>query len=136
MVTHVKVIAVLHIVMGGLGVMAGIIVFAVLGGLAGFVGATDHSADTAIAIPVLGGIGGLVFIILLILSLPSIIAGIGLLQFRPWARMLTIVLSALHLLNIPFGTALGVYGLWALLSPETEALFRRQNAYPAYPPPA
>jgi hypothetical protein len=37
---------------------------------------------------------------------------------------LTIILSALHLFNVPFGTALGVYGFWVLLSPETEALFR------------
>ena len=35
------------------------------------------------------------------------------------------VLSAIHLINIPFGTALGVYGLWALTNPETEQLFAR-----------
>ena len=44
-------------------------------------------------------------------------------QFTPWARILTIVLSALNLINIPFGTALGVYGLWVLLNKDTERLF-------------
>ena len=47
------------------------------------------------------------------------------LSFKPWARILGIVLSALHLLNVPFGTAVGIYGLWALLNRETEALFTR-----------
>jgi len=44
-------------------------------------------------------------------SVPSIIAGIGLLRRQSWARVLSIVLSVIHLFNIPFGTALGVYGL-------------------------
>ena len=38
-----------------------------------------------------------------------------------------IVLSALHLINIPFGTVLAVYGLWVLLSKETESLFSAQR---------
>ena len=33
--------------------------------------------------------------------------------------------SVIHLLSVPFGTVLGVYGLWVLLQRETEALFRR-----------
>jgi hypothetical protein len=36
---------------------------------------------------------------------------------------LTIILSALDLPGVPIGTALGVYGLWVLLKPETERLF-------------
>ena len=65
-----------------------------------------------------------IFLILLVISVPGIIAGIGLLQYRPWARILTIILSVIELLNFPFGTALGFYGIWALLSPEGAALFR------------
>jgi hypothetical protein len=48
---------------------------------------------------------------------------VGLLKFQPWARVLTIVLCAINLLNVPFGTALGIYGLWVLLNSETEQLF-------------
>jgi hypothetical protein len=65
--------------------------------------------------------------------LPSLAGGIGLLQLKSWARILVIVLSALHLFAVPFGTALGIYGLWALLKPETEALFQRQPV--PYAPP-
>ncbi|MBI3696140.1 MAG: hypothetical protein HY238_15045, partial [Acidobacteria bacterium] len=62
-------------------------------------------------------------------GLPSLIAGIGLLKLRPWARILTIVLSAIDLIHVPFGTALGLYGLWALLSKEGEQLFARPQVY-------
>ncbi len=47
-----------------------------------------------------------------------IAAGVGLLQRQPWARTLAIVLGCIILfLFIPFGTALGIYTLWVLLSP-------------------
>jgi hypothetical protein len=124
MATHVKTLGILHIVLGILGVCAGLIVLLVFGGIAGLVGATDTSGDARVAIPILGGIGGFVFLVLLVLSLPGIIAGIGLVEFRPWARIMTIVLSVLELAHIPFGTALGIYGLWVLLTSETEQLFR------------
>lgn len=126
---HVKVLAVLNIILGSLGVLAALVILLVFGGLAGLVGfAAQEEADAAVAIPILGVIGGFVFLLILVISLPSIIAGAGLLKHRPWARTLTIVLSALHLLNIPLGTALGVYGLWVLLSPQTELLFRPARA--------
>ena len=130
---HVKILAVLNIIYGGLLVIAAVFVFLVMGGIAGFVTASDTTGDAANAAPILGMIGVGVAIFLLVLSAPSIIAGFGLLKFRPWARILTIILSALHLLSIPFGTALGIYGLWVLLNAQTEALFR-SAVYPAYPP--
>ena len=60
---------------------------------------------------------------MLTLSLPGIIGGVGLLKRHPWARILTIVLSVLHLINVPFGTLLSLYGLWVLMARDTEALF-------------
>lgn len=127
MATHIKVVGILHIVMGAFGLMIGLALLLFFGGLAGVVGVSDHSGDNLAAIPVLGAIGGFLFILIAVLSLPGIVAGIGLLQFRPWGRTLGIILSALHLFNVPFGTVLGVYGLWALLTPEAEALFRRRT---------
>ncbi|MCP5114822.1 MAG: hypothetical protein GY953_28670 [bacterium] len=53
-------------------------------------------------------------------SLLGIIAGWGLLDRRPWARMLAIVLGCLVLINIPFGTALGVFTLYVLVSADSE----------------
>jgi len=133
METHVKTLGILHIVLASLGILAGLIVLLVFGGIAGLVGVTDHSEDARLAIPILGGIGGLIFFMLMTLSLPGIVVGIGLLRFRPWARILGIVLSVLDLIHVPLGTAVGIYGFWVLLSPETERLFR---AGPSQPVPA
>jgi hypothetical protein len=48
-------------------------------------------------------------------------AGWGLMHREPWARTLTLVLSFLVLfINIPIGTAVGVYTMWVLLPAESE----------------
>ena len=39
-------------------------------------------------------------------------------------RIVTIVLSTLNLMKMPIGTLVGAYGLWVMLSIETEELFR------------
>ena len=44
------------------------------------------------------------------------IAGWGLLHREPWARIWILVLAFISLfLNIPIGTAIGVYTMWVLL---------------------
>lgn len=122
MAQHVKILGILHIVFGGLGVLGAMVVLLVFGGLSAFM-AADHSSDSLTAIPFLGLIGGFVFILVMALSLPGLIIGIGLVQFRPWARLGGIILSAFDLLGFPFHTALGIYGLWVLLNRETEQMF-------------
>ena len=152
---HVRIVGILNIVMGCLVAMIGIVVLVVMGGIAGFVStASSVDADTQAAAPLLAAIGVGVAIFFLVIALPGIIGGWGLLSFRPWARILIIVVSVLHLLHIPLGTALGVYGLWALLNDETRRLFQTggqvyvpatpqypaaagpQPSYPPQPPPA
>ncbi len=124
---HVKIIGILHVVLGGMGALAGVAFLFLFGGLAGLVGAVDQTGDAAVAVPVLGGIGGILFIVLLIFSLPSLIGGVGLLMMASWSRVFMIVVSVLYLLHLPIGTALGIYGLWALTKPETQALFARPH---------
>jgi hypothetical protein len=60
---------------------------------------------------------------LALFGFPKIIGGIGLLKGHEWARILILVVSFLSLLNIPFGTALGVYSIVILLNKETAQLF-------------
>jgi hypothetical protein len=121
---HVKILGILHIVLGSLGILLALVLLFVFGGIAGLIGANDYAGDARMSVPILGGIGAIIFFVLLALSLPSVIAGIGLLQFRSWARILTIVLSVLDLIHVPLGTAVGIYGLWVLLSQGSERLFR------------
>ena len=48
------------------------------------------------------------------------LSGYGLLEKLPWARTLTLVLAFINLLDIPFGTAIGVYSIWVLMSAGAE----------------
>jgi uncharacterized membrane protein (DUF2068 family) len=60
--------------------------------------------------------------VFLALGVPSLVAGIGLLQHKSWARVWAIVLAILALASFPIGTAAGIYALWVLTQKETEAL--------------
>jgi len=48
------------------------------------------------------------------------IAGWGLLQREPWARVVALVLAFISLFHIPFGTAIGVYTMWVLLPGQSQ----------------
>jgi len=60
--------------------------------------------------------------VFLVLGIPSLVAGIGLLKHKSWARVLAIILGILALASFPIGTAAGIYALWVLTQKETEAL--------------
>ena len=120
---HVKILAILNIVFGVLGVLAAIVILLFFGGMAAVV-SSDSQPDAAQGAAVLGGIGAIGALIVGVLSLPALITGVGLLKFRPWAQILGIVMAVLSLPGIPFGTALGAYGLWVLLNKDTKPMFR------------
>jgi hypothetical protein len=119
---HVKVVAILNIVLGGLGVLTALFVLVFFGGMAGLV-SSDPDPDADIGAAALGLLGGVGFVVIAIFSVPCIIAGWGLLKFRPWAQTLGVVMSILNLLSVPLGTALGIYGLWVLLNKDAKPLF-------------
>lgn len=114
---HITILGVLYIILGGLGVLAGVIVFVAVAGGGMISGDTEAMAITAV-------VGSAIAIFLFLISVPGVIGGIGLLQRRSWARILVLILGCLNLLSIPFGTALGIYTLWALTKPETQSLLR------------
>lgn len=130
MTTHVKVLGWFFIVFGAFYVVLAFGSSMLLGMLAGFVG-TQGGDDAAVGAGVLGMAGAAAFVFLLCIGIPGIITGIGLLKIKPWARIVGIVLSAIRLISFPFGTILGIYGLWVLFNKETEALF---NGTPAAVP--
>jgi hypothetical protein len=122
MLTHVKVLGVLFIALSALGVLMAFMLMAIFSLGATAVGASGDP-DAMVALPFIGITGTALVIFFLVLSLPGLFTGWGILKMRPWARIVGIVLCAIHLINIPFGTIMGAYGLWVLLNNETERLF-------------
>jgi len=121
--THVKVLGALYIALSIFGLLAALFLGLIFGTASAVIGVNAEPKDAAIALPFIGIAGTMVVVFLLALSIPGLVTGIGLLKFSPWARIVGIVLSVIHLIHIPVGTIVGIYGLWVLLNKETEALF-------------
>ncbi len=131
METHVRLLAAIQIGLGVLGILAALIVLLVFGGAAGILGTIGvaEAPEAIVAVPIVAIVGAAIIIFLAALSVPAIIAGAGLLRFRPWARTLTTILCVIDLFNVPIGTVVGAYGLWVMLSADTEPLFRDGRGY-------
>lgn len=113
---HINVVAALQIGYSILELLIGILLFILLHFVGDF--ADDHEAQFILAI-----VANVLVVLFVILSVPGIIAGMGLFKRKEWSRILTLVLSVLHLLSFPVGTAVGVYSIWALVQPENVEAF-------------
>ena len=102
---HVKIVAILNIVWGSMGVIGALVFLLIFGSALGILGAVvpREVGGAGVAIPIVGAIGTVVFCIILITSIPAILAGIGLLRLAPWSRI-----SGHH----RFGAAPGEYPIW------------------------
>lgn len=123
---HVRFLAWLNIGFGVFGIGVGLALLAGGALLTEFVqGVADDAGLSALVVQVIAIIA---VSLVVIFTLPCFILGYGLLNFRPWARVLGIVMAGLNLLNVPIGTVVSVYAIWVLLKPETEDLFRATPA--------
>jgi hypothetical protein len=123
MTTHVKVLGVLYIVLSAFGLLAALFLALVVGTASGIVGVNADAHDAAIALPIIGLAGTALVAFMVAISLPGLVAGIGILKLQPWGRILGIVVAVVNLIHIPIGTAVGIYGLWVLLNKDSERLF-------------
>jgi zinc-ribbon domain len=64
-----------------------------------------------------------------LLGLGAVVVGWGLLHREPWARGAAIVAGILFIFHPPFGTLLGIFTLWALLSERESALHPRTQRH-------
>lgn len=62
-----------------------------------------------------------------VMTLPSFVAGYGLLKRKKWARVWAIISAVLAGGQFPMGTAVTVYTFWFLFSESGKQLFERNN---------
>jgi hypothetical protein len=131
--THITIVGVLNILWNFLGVATGvlIVVLGLGGGSAlGLAAGTEDPAAGAAILTFLAGFGVIVGCLALLPSLPGFVAGIAVLGYRNWARVILIIVSAINLLAFPLGTLLGGYSLYVLLHRETEQIFAQPTVDP------
>jgi len=126
MVKHIDILAILFFVWGGFQLFIGVVLaliyvgFGAVMGIAGGVGGEEELLITGV---LMGGLGAVVGIFVMLFSLPSFAAGIGIRRRRPWGRIVGIVVGALALTSVPLGTALGVYALVVLIDKDVGEAF-------------
>jgi len=93
-----------------------LLVLAAIGAVVGAFGALSPSmgVDRQVAEWV-GGLGLLVVALFALTAVMELVGAVMLLRGSDFGRVMTMVFSGLQLFNLPLGTAVGVYSLWALL---------------------
>jgi hypothetical protein len=114
---HVKILGALYIALSVPNILAALIVSTI------FVGSGILSGDPE-AMSILNTIGSLISYFLVIISVPGLIAGFGLLSRKNWARLMAVIMGFINLPNFPFGSAVGLYTFWVLLQDESDEVFK------------
>jgi hypothetical protein len=115
---HIDIVGWINIAWGVFGLFTALFVTGVISvaGLAApEVGAGERTLIATIALFVGGFIA--------LLSVPSLLAGWGLLRRKHWARIVAIILAVLHLFNFPLGTLTGGYSLGVLFDDDARRAF-------------
>lgn len=109
--SHLSLLVVFWYVLGVLRAIPTVVLI-----LVGFTaGAALRSVNEPIARIAGPGLFFCLAIVIGICAMFSLLTAWGLQARRPWARTMALVMGILSLLNIPFGTALGIYTLVVLL---------------------
>lgn len=110
---HKKVLGIIFIVTASLTILMTLIMNAFMGTLFGFIIDRAAEKDAAVVLEAVKTlVTAIIWVIVICVSIPSIIAGIGLLNKQRWALTMALILGCLKLLSFPIGTAIGVYSIW------------------------
>lgn len=111
---HVNLVGWLNILSGALLLLLACMAAVVLTGI-GMI-TNDPVAFQVLSIAGWAG-GGL----LVVLAVPGVIAGMGLLRRQAWARYLGLIVGVFNLVNFPIGTVIGGYTIFVLLQDAASA---------------
>ena len=116
---HVRLVGILWLAYSALLVLGGIAVWVVAHTIFGRGMRMDGGPPPEVSMwlrPLLTVVSGMI----MVKAAAGFMAGWGLLQRESWARTLTLVVGFVSLLNVPLGTALGIYTLWVLLPTQSD----------------
>jgi len=117
---HVTLVGALHIGYAAFQILGALFAFLFIAG-GGLLGGLISKEEIVIGITFF--IATTVAVWVILVSVPGIIGGIGLLRHKSWARYVVLVVSVLILLNVPLGTGIGVYSIWALAQDDSAKPF-------------
>ena len=115
MKAHVELLGWIDVIAGVLLALAALFVFVVLIALEPVTG--DQQAAAILRI-----VATMTAAFVLVFAVPTLAAGIGLLKFKRWARVLALIMGVLALFSFPIGTIIAIYAFWVLTNDESRKL--------------
>jgi len=112
MENHKRILGIIYIISAALQVLLLVFLGLFLSAIFGFVKSEADPETQRILDLVSSLLQYLPAILITFMSLPSLIAGIGLLNRQSWAMVLALILGCFKLFSFPIGTAIGVYTIW------------------------
>ena len=122
MSAHAKFVAVLFVVWGALTTIVGLSTFA-LGVAAAALFASTARDSGQLAAGLTAATLTALAVVAIAWGLAHIAIGVPLRRRRHWSRLGALMLGSVDLALPPYGTALGAYALWVLLSEDGKRLF-------------
>ena len=116
MFPHVELVGVLFILWGLLTTLIGLSTLALAVGAFALISSGASGDGGQLATGIVATVFTTFALIAIVWGASHIAVGVPLRRRRPWSRVLALTLSSVDLLLLPYGTALGCYALWALLS--------------------
>ena len=116
MASHVDFLGVLFIVWGLLTVLVGVSTLALGVGAVALITSASRGGGSQLAAGFTAAAFAALAVIAILWGAAHVIVGVPLRRKTAWARMIGLMLGSVDLLLLPYGTALGVYALWVLLS--------------------
>jgi len=123
MKAHVDFVGILFIVWGLLTTLVGVSTLALGIGAVALIASAVRGGGSDLAAGVTAAAFTALAIIAIVWGAAHVVVGVPLRRHRPWARLVALMLGAVDLLLLPYGTALGVYAIWILLDEEAKKLF-------------
>lgn len=124
MASQVDFLGVLFIIWGVLTTLVGVSTLALgVGAVALITSAAGRGGGSQVAAGLTAAVFAVLAVIAILWGIAHIVIGVPLRRRRPWARILALVLGSIDLVLLPYGTALGCYALWVLLSEQGKAIF-------------
>lgn len=123
MLPHVDLLGVLFVVWGLLTTLVGVSTLALGVGAVALITSANRGEGGQVAAGLTAAAFTTLAVIAMLWGAAHVVVGVPLRRRRGWARIMALMLGSIDLLLLPYGTALGVYALWVLLSERGKALF-------------
>lgn len=134
---HNRLISILFHVLGGIQVLAGMVLVLLYVGIGGALIAVGEQQEKQFIGGIFAIVGIVIAVIIFAFAALDFYAAIKIGKIQPIGRTLGIVIAILSIGNFPLGTALGAYALWFFFGDQGKMLYNIDEAgsAPNYSPP-